>query len=463
MFHIKRKTKLRFKYAVRRIIRQQHYIKRTQLANSFNRKQTKDFWASVKRQTRRNVLSSTNVIDGVSGNNYIAEFWASKLSYLLNTHSYSCDELGNLINASVSPSTLFDLCVTAGDVGRALVKLKLGKSDCDFLSSDHLRYASAVIATPLAAYFTSILRHGYMPNVLRDCVVIPIPKGLKDPSCSSNYRGIAIASTLSKVLEGVILHKYSEFFTSSDLQFGFKSGYSTTMCTGLIKTTISHYINRHSVVYGCFLDASKAFDLVDHKLLFSYLYDRGLPPTVIRFLMFWYKHQSMCIRWNGAVSEPFCVSNGVRQGGVLSPVLFSVYINGLLCTLQESGVGCHLGCDFVGGVCYADDIALLAPSPSALRMMLSICEEFALTHGLKFNAAKTQLIRFSQHPHSQCDELFLFCGSKLSFTKEVTHLGHILTQDLDDSADISRAIRDLVRKANYILCICGSFYQMYIN
>ena len=120
-------------------------------------------------------MSSTNVIDGVSGNNYIAEFWASKLSYLLNTHSYSCDELGNLINASVSPSTLFDLCVTAGDVGRALVKLKLGKSDCDFLSSDHLRYASAVIATPLAAYFTSILRHGYMPNVLRDCVVIPIP------------------------------------------------------------------------------------------------------------------------------------------------------------------------------------------------------------------------------------------------------------------------------------------------
>ena len=107
---------------------------------------------------------------------------------------------------------------------------------------------------------------------------------------------------------------------------------------------------------------------------------------------------------------------------------------------------------FVGGVCYADDIALLAPSPSALRMMLSICEEFALTHGLKFNAAKTQLIRFSQHPHSQCDELFLFCGSKLSFTKEVTHLGHILTQDLDDSADISRAIRDLISKANHILC-----------
>ena len=86
LFHIKRKTKLRFKYAVRRIIRQQHYIKRTQLANSFNRKQTKDFWASVKRQTRRNVLSSTNVIDGVSGNNYIAEYFGLQSLVISSTH-----------------------------------------------------------------------------------------------------------------------------------------------------------------------------------------------------------------------------------------------------------------------------------------------------------------------------------------------------------------------------------------
>ena len=86
------------------------------------------------------------------------------------------------------------------------------------------------------------------------------------------------------------------------------------------------------------------------------------------------------------------------------------YVNGLLCKLKDSGVECHFGCEFVGSVCYADDLALLALSPSALRIMLIICDYFARDHGLKFNAAKTQLIRFSKYPCSTYNEIFRFCG-----------------------------------------------------
>ena len=71
-------------------------------------------------------------------------------------------------------------------------------------------------------------------------------------------------------------------------------------------------------------------------------------------------------------SDTFRVSNGVWQGGVLSPVLFSVNMDELLLKLKDSGVGCYMGCDFAGCVCYVDDLALLAPSPSALRIMLHI-------------------------------------------------------------------------------------------
>ena len=71
--------------------------------------------------------------------------------------------------------------------------------------------------------------------------------------------------------------------------------------------------------------------------------------------------QKMQVRWDKSLSEPFSVSNGVRQGSVLSPHLFAVYIDSLLLDLCDSGVGCYWGCSFVGAFSYADDLVLLAP------------------------------------------------------------------------------------------------------
>ena len=75
----------------------------------------------------------------------------------------------------------------------------------------------------------------------------------------------------------------------------------------------------------------------------------------------------------------------MHQGGVLSPILFTVYIDELLIQLKQLGVGCHWKHHFVGAVCYTDDLALLAPSQAALILMLLLCEQFADSHGLKFN------------------------------------------------------------------------------
>ena len=99
----------------------------------------------------------------------------------------------------------------------------------------------------------------------------------------------------------------------------------------------------------------------------------------------------MCVRWNNSLSDSFCVSNGVWQGGVLSPILFAIYIDSLLEMLESSGVGCYYGGSFVGALAYADDVVLLAPWASALRLMLHICN---ILYVSVFNAAKTQLICF---------------------------------------------------------------------
>ena len=86
------------------------------------------------------------------------------------------------------------------DVLEALSYLKEGKSDGDRVFAEDLLFASSALISPLADFFSSLVCHGFIPQCLRDCVLIPVPKKNKDVSCSSNYRPIALASSLSKLL-----------------------------------------------------------------------------------------------------------------------------------------------------------------------------------------------------------------------------------------------------------------------
>ena len=102
------------------------------------------------------------------------------------------------------------------------------------------------------------MRHSYLPADLRNCILKPIPKPHKDPTSSENYRPVALAPILSKILEWCILIQFNDYFVTSPLQFGFKKSMCTTLCTGLVKNIAAHYMTHGSPVYSCLLDASKA-------------------------------------------------------------------------------------------------------------------------------------------------------------------------------------------------------------
>ena len=130
---------------------------------------------------------------------------------------------------------------------------------------------------------------------------------------------------------------------------------------------VSHHCGS---AFCALLDATKAFIRLNYCKLFRILLDRDNPAVYLRLLLNVYANSLARVSWNGVYS--------VRQGGIISPILYRVYLGGLLVhRLYESGVGCDIGHVYTGAFAYADDMASLAPTPSALRIMLKICQNFA--------------------------------------------------------------------------------------
>ena len=97
----------------------------------------------------------------------------------------------------------------------------------------------------------------------------------------------------------------------------------------------------------------------------------------------------MRVKWNGTISRTFSTSNGVKQVGDLSFILFNVYLNELINMLLGQGLRCHLHGQFVGAFIYTDDVTLLAPTSTAVNVMLETCSNFAQCYDLQFNSSKT--------------------------------------------------------------------------
>ena len=225
---------------------------------------------------------------------------------------------------------------------------------------------------------------------------------------------------------------------------------------------MNYYTSHGSPVYACFLDASKAFDRVCHSTLFRILTDRGVPPPYLKLLLRWYRSQKMGVRWANSESDPFYVRNGVRQGGNLSPMLFNVYIDKLLCDLRRMNVGCYVGKHAVNVLAYADDIVLLAPTRAGLQMLVDACVGKAVPLDIKFNTKKTVCMMFL--PRKPCSVAHLTSarppciyldGQNLAWVEEFRYLGHILNSKLDDSADMQRAKRCLYYSTNMICAKLG--------
>ena len=212
--------------------------------------------------------------------------------------------------------------------------------------------------------------------------------------------------------------------------------------------------NLHTTnVYACFLDASKAFDKVNHWHLFKKLLYKGVPKLIVRLLMYWYISQQFAVKWCNVVSPFFTVSNGVRQGGVLSPVLYNLFIDDLSVQLMKSNVGCIMNDVRMNHLMYADDSVILAPSPSGLQKLLLICEKFASDNELTFNAKKTKCMYFcTKSLYDIYVPSLTLNGNILACVEQHNYLGVILCSNQADDCDIYRQMKTLYARGNILVC-----------
>ena len=335
LFDVMKHAKRDYKTAVKQVMRDQESLSNARMAEALSNNNSRDFWAEIKRKSS-NHSPSPAIMDGIQGDEMICELFRNKFDGLYNSVPYDEREMNALRNALVQQAELSCMngncyCnhrVYVDEVSDAVRKLKKGKSGGPGApSSDHFMNAPRELYIHLALLFTTCIHHSYMSNDILGSCIIPIPKNAKKSKHDSdNYRSIAIGSIMCKILDHIVIAKHCDVLNTSSLQFGFKAKHSTVQCSFVVQEVLDFYVENDAVCHVLLLDATKAFDRVHFIKLFDLLVKRNMCPLTMLLLLHVYTHQSMVASWNGCTSERFNCSNGVKQGGVISPLLFCVYV-----------------------------------------------------------------------------------------------------------------------------------------
>ena len=345
--------------------------------------------------------------------------------------------------------------ITLENMIDAVYSMKQGKCpDDDGFQAEHFQNAPLILFLRLTTLFNHMMSHSFVPMQFRFGTLIPIIKDKNgNISDTSNYRGITISPMISKVFEHVLRDKFSQHLTSSSYQFGFKKKTSTNHALFSLRETVNYYIDNGSRVFCSFLDASKAFDRVVHSGLFSKLIDRNAPKCFIDILIVWYDGLQCRVRWDGFLGQWFSVTAGVRQGGVLSPDLYNIYVDDLMIKLQKSGAGCYICNIFAAALFYADDICILAPSLKGLQRLLDICSLFCQDWDICLNPKKTKNMYFGKPLNISFRPTLN--GMPIDWVSQWKYLGVVLQSGKRFGCSVQERVKSFYRSLNAILRVEG--------
>ena len=453
-----------YKRAIRAAQRAPKQATWNKLHSALNANNTDTFWKSWKKIYNKNKSHLAPVVDGCSSHEAIADKF--KESFKQNSTPNNTDRVNNLNNKFSAMYTDYvanhnESCnckpfyISLSNVMDAVLGMKKGKcADEDSISAEHFLNAPLNLLIRLTNLFNAMLKHSFVPSQFRFGCMVPIVKDrLGNQADVNNYRGITISPIGSKLFEHVLKIVFYDYLVTSEHQFGFKKRSSTVHALHCLKETVNYFLNNGSRVFCTFLDASKAFDRLVHSGLFIKLMERNIPLVFLEIIISWYSGLKCRVKWGTSYSDWFEITAGVRQGGILSPDFYCIYVNDLLLKLKSMNKGCYMYGVFAAALFYADDMAILAPSIKGLAALLAACGEYCLEWDICLNAKKSRNLYFGKRTTITHD--ITINDRAIQWVDEWVYLGITLKSGKEFSCSITDRLKKFYGCLNSILRIDG--------
>lgn len=427
-----RSDKLAYKLAIREHQQQEKSAYSNDLHEALINKQGQNFWNCWRSKFETN-RQRPRQIDGLVDDNEIAEKFAQHFketcSPLSDDGNKKLKDLYEAKRVTYTGSYMNDeLLFDAALVDKIVTNMKRGKAaGLDGLTAEHIQYCHPCLPTLLSKLFNCMMQQGKVPQSFGMSYTIPLLKGNLISTSKSllvtDFRGISISPVISKVFENCILSRYSRFLSTSHNQFGFKKSLSCSHVIYSVRQAVDHFTKSGSTVNLCALDMCKAFDKMSHYGCYIKLMDRLIPNCLLNVLEHWFNICVTCVRWGSSVSQFVALICGVRQGGVLSPHLFAVYIDDIINKVAHSNDSSKINFICVSIFVYADDILLLSPSITLLQRLVSLVEGELIILDMAINPCKSVCLRIGKRFNVACANIVLINGSTISWSTNCRYLG----------------------------------------
>ena len=443
--------KRRFKKLVR-LKKRLHKMSILHEMKSCNNRQEKHFWNLAKRLNK----NETNNAQFVSHKSLFDHF-----KQILNA------ERNVELPSDSREKGKLDQHFTLDELKKACRVLKNGKATgIDNLSNEMIHCFTEIYPEYTINLFNEVLDSNVIVEDWTIGMITPIhKKGSKsDPN---NYRGISLLSCLGKLFTTLLYNRLLEFALTNKIlspnQLGFLPGNRTSDALLMIHNIIQKRCHINSQwMYSTFIDFSKAFDTIPRDTLLNKLLKYDIKGNFFNVIKNIYTKDKVCVKMNNQVTDSFDVNLGVKQGCILSPLLFNLFLADLPALLDDNLRSSNPTATHPSCLIWADDIVLLSETEKGLQTMLKTMEQYCNDNELTLNTDKTKCMILNKTGRT-IRKNFTFNSEHLETVRSFKYLGFVITPSGEIKTGLSD-LRDRAMKAFFSLKRCmGELFNTHID